>query len=59
MPLTRVRECAWSPPGSSDGPVSRADVFEMYWAAEPVLLQDRRVMANRRDKVGVQVQKVV
>ena len=59
MPITTFRGFSWSPSGSSVGLVSRADAFEMYLAAKHVVLQDGRVLVNKRDKVGAQAQKVL
>lgn len=59
MPITRFRGFSLFPSGSSVGLVSRADAFEMYLAAKPVVLQDRRVLVNKRDKAGAQAQKVL
>lgn len=58
MPITRFRGFAWSPSGSRVGLVSRADAFEVHWAAKPTVLQDGNVPANKRDKLGAQRQKV-
>lgn len=57
--ITGFRGFSWSPSGSSAGLVSRVDAFEMNLAAKPVVLQDRRVLVTKRDKVGAQAQKVL
>lgn len=39
--------------------LSWADAFEVYSAAKPAVLQDRRLLVNKRAKVGAQAQKVL